>query len=293
MTKPTLIMLCGIPGSGKSKWAEKYVKEHNYVIHSSDSLRKELFGDENYQDKNNELFDTLHKRIKEDLAEGKNVIYDACNIHRKFRMVFLQSIGKIDCYKKIIIFAIPYEICLRRNWMRERKVPDEVIERMYRHWQTPWYFEGWDFIDCVHSFDGYYEAFRSEGMICYNQNNPHHTKTLGNHELCAMQYVRQHGGDEILQRAAAFHDCGKPFCRFEDEKGISHYYNHENVGAYDALSLYNLSIEVSALITYHMAPINWNSCKDPEKLKRKYEGIWGKSFYNKIMLLHEADEASR
>ena len=47
-----LIILCGLPGCGKSTYAENYkavddaIFEGNTVIHSSDAIRKELFGDE-------------------------------------------------------------------------------------------------------------------------------------------------------------------------------------------------------------------------------------------------------
>ena len=66
MVKPIFTMLVGIPGSGKSTWAENNKDIVNEVIQSSDELRKEL-GDINDQSKNEEVFNILHKRIKEDL----------------------------------------------------------------------------------------------------------------------------------------------------------------------------------------------------------------------------------
>ena len=43
MIIPKLIMLCGIPGSGKSTYANDYVKHNDNVIHlSSDAIRAEL-----------------------------------------------------------------------------------------------------------------------------------------------------------------------------------------------------------------------------------------------------------
>lgn len=80
------IMMIGLPASGKSYKAETLSKLYNAHIHSSDKLRLELFGDENIQDKNNELFAELHRRIKKDLSVGKSVIYDATNISYKRRM---------------------------------------------------------------------------------------------------------------------------------------------------------------------------------------------------------------
>ena len=48
---PLMIMLAGLPGSGKSTVAESIHtsgdnEKYKPVIHSSDGLRKELFGDE-------------------------------------------------------------------------------------------------------------------------------------------------------------------------------------------------------------------------------------------------------
>ena len=72
INKPTFIMCVGIPGTGKSTWLENNKEELNFIIHSSDAIREEL-GDVNDQSKNELVFNTLHKRIKEDLLNGKNV----------------------------------------------------------------------------------------------------------------------------------------------------------------------------------------------------------------------------
>lgn len=86
--KPFLIMMCGLPGSGKSTFAENSitvtsgVKQYKPVIHSSDGLRKEIYGNESTQGDANKVFGELHKRIKNDLIAGKDVIYDATCIKR-------------------------------------------------------------------------------------------------------------------------------------------------------------------------------------------------------------------
>ena len=78
-------MMVGLPGSGKSTYAKQLSEETNAVICSSDTIREELYGDENSQDNNDEVFKILHSRIKENLKNGKNVIYDATNINSKRR----------------------------------------------------------------------------------------------------------------------------------------------------------------------------------------------------------------
>ena len=94
---PTLMMLVGIAGSGKSTYAKSLSKY--YTIHSSDDLREEMFGDvnENSRESNAKLFDELHRSIKEDLKSGKDVIYDATNLNRKRRLGFLQELKNIPC----------------------------------------------------------------------------------------------------------------------------------------------------------------------------------------------------
>jgi len=86
-----LIILCGLPGSGKSYYAAQLWRRENTfdeptaVVHSSDAIRKELFGDAGSQENNALVFETMHKRVKDDLRAGKTVIYDATNITRKSR----------------------------------------------------------------------------------------------------------------------------------------------------------------------------------------------------------------
>lgn len=59
MKKPKFYMLVGLSGSGKSSYnfGEEIIKI------SSDALRAELYGDENDQTHNSEIFNELHKRV--------------------------------------------------------------------------------------------------------------------------------------------------------------------------------------------------------------------------------------
>jgi predicted kinase len=101
MTTPIFVMVVGLPGSGKSTYIEKFYSD--YCVHSSDAIREELSGDVNNQDINKQVFDTLHKRVKADLAAGKNVVYDATNISWKRRKAFVQELNSISCYKECIL----------------------------------------------------------------------------------------------------------------------------------------------------------------------------------------------
>lgn len=304
MSIPVMTMVVGLVASGKSTYAERIARETGAIILSSDAIRYELFGDETDQEHNQKVFQELHKRAKEHLSNGKNVIYDATNISSKRRRAFLGELKKIDCIKVCVIMATPYEQCLENNRNRVRQVPEWAIERMYRKWQTPHWFEGWDNI-YIEYWDNEYSIYPEDvvgSLMNFDQQNPHHTLTLGEHLLKTFKLCNVNGLDyadaQNVLNACLIHDCGKPFCQtFKNTKGepseIAHYYNHEHVSAYESLFNGYLDtkdiVEVSALVTWHMQPYFYEK-NDNEKLHNKYKRIWGERFYNMVMTLHRADK---
>lgn len=112
---PMFYMMVGLPGSGKSFTAESIP---NAVVHSSDAIRAEVLGDENDQTQQDLVFQTLHKRVLQDLVDGKDVVYDATNINYKRRIGFLdrvRALHKHDLRTVCLFMATPYEVCLERN----------------------------------------------------------------------------------------------------------------------------------------------------------------------------------
>ena len=301
MTK--FFMTVGLPCSGKSEYAKNFAVEHNAEIFSSDSLREEMFGDVNHQADNEALFKELHKRIRECLASDKNAIYDATNINYKRRMEFLKSLNKILCEKIAILMATPYEICLERNAKRERKVPEEVIKRMYMNFWVPAKYEGFDNVQIVYS-EGTenskgYPANWLDTVMDYDQGNSHHSLTLGQHCEKTWELMDERAStvgiiDTSLRAAAILHDEGKPFTRTNiNKKGEvtedAHYYNHEHISSYDSLffSGSHDKIYTACLIQWHMKPyLAW---KESEKALNRDKKILGDKLFNHIMLLHECD----
>lgn len=300
--KPTLYYLVGLPASGKSTYANKLKEEHDCQIFSSDSIREELYGDENIQKDNQKVFNILHKRIRECLRSGHDACYDATNVKSKNRRAFMQYINKVKCVKKCIIIATPYEKCLHNNLNRKRVVPEYAIKNMYMSWETPYVNEGWDNIDIVYQDEGdvdkdIYSWLKEH--IDYEQDNPNHSLTLGDHCISVGYDIWHKYYDPILFCAGLLHDCGKPFTKdFKNHKGeetnIAHYYNHQHVGAYNSLFfIYPENVQmldVSVLISLHMHPYSWKDNED--KMKSKYRRIWGDKLFEDVMKLHEVDKYS-
>lgn len=301
MTK--LIMLCGIPASGKSFYAKQLAEQYNANVYSSDELREELFGDVNECNRNEELFKELKQRIKNSLLKSKNVIWDSTNISYKKRKSFIENLTKIPCQKVCYLIATPYEKCLEQNQLRERKVPENVIERMYKSIYIPQYYEGWDEINIVWNIDKTFDThvlFNGEnGLNKINQDNPNHTLTIGNHCLKCIGLCEEILDDFELNMAALYHDIGKRFTKqFKNNKGedtdIAHYYQHHLVSAYDSL-FYLKGLEIESIINitnyiqWHMQPFFIKT----EKAKRKFINLVGQEFYDKLLILHESDKNAK
>ena len=87
---PDLIVLMGIPGSGKSTWAEQYVFrcDASFTIVSSDAIRKQLCGDVNDQSRNVEVWETVLNQILGHETEKRRRLMNQipsglCNRHLK------------------------------------------------------------------------------------------------------------------------------------------------------------------------------------------------------------------
>lgn len=297
MNVPIFTMIVGLPGSGKSAYAKELSEKTNAKICSSDAIREELNGDINSQSNNEEVFKLLHKRIKEYLANGESVIYDATNINSRRRKAFLSELKNISCRKNCIIIAVPFDECCKRNELRERVVPVEVIEKMYKSWNTPYFFEGWDSITIKRNeYKTNVIGFWIANHMNFNQDNPHHTMTLGEHCMAVGKYLED---DKTLLCAGMMHDCGKPFTKsFINSKGeetnIAHYYQHHCVGAYNSLFyIYPNDVDplkVSIIINLHMHPYFWEKdINNGEKTMGKYKKLWGEELFDNVMRLHGAD----
>ena len=297
-----MFMMIGLPASGKSTIAKEIAKKENAVIVSTDDLRQELLNDVNSQKNNNLIFEEAEKRLKANIEAGRNVIFDATNINYKRRRDWLNRFNKYAVKKIGILVATPYEECLIRNEQRKRKVPEEVIKRMYHNFYIPQYYEGFDDIQIKYTND--YMFFFSD-LEDIRQDNPHHSLTVLEHCKKTEQILQKDNKrlNIPINFAGRLHDIGKLKTKtFINAKGenteIAHYYYHEKVSAYDSLFYINLRsrvevmldekfvLETLKLIQWHM--LLWTNMS--EKTEQKYRKLLGEDFWNDLMILHKADK---
>ena len=293
MKRPTLILLVGIPGSGKTTYAKEYVNSHLNTIHlSSDSIRAELYGNESIQGNPADVFSLMQKRAIEALNDGIDVIYDSTGITRKDREGIINVCPKFAKIEAHIIWA-PIELCITRDATRERTVGKEVIDRMLKRFQAPYYDEGIDEIKIIKPngweiYDEHNYSHECLKDMKIPHNNPHHTLDIFEHCNEAHKYLLNKDVIDVdLLVAAALHDIGKPYTKaFIDSKGnlceYAHYYQHQCVGAYLSYGCIGITPYSAWLISTHMDPF----------LNTKYYNKLPQFMKRDIDLLHEADLAA-
>ena len=293
---PKLIMLIGVSGVGKSAFA-KHLKDEGEIdlIISSDALRAELFGNENEQNRNNELFNELHNRIRKALKEGKRVCYDATNLSSKRRMNFLNTISDLDVIKECIMFIASFDLCAFSQLNRERQVPVDVIKKQIKQFKCPYWYEGWDDIRIILRDSISKNAYMSMNNMPHH--NSHHELNIDEHMNKTFNICKFLTENKVLREAALYHDLGKFFCKefyiLEDGISEAHYYGHQNAGAYFYLNdLANLNengleycLEVALLIQYHMEPFLRN-----KKGLKRLEQLLGYNLFFDLMQLHQCDK---
>jgi predicted kinase len=152
--KNVLIVLGGLPASGKSTYAEMLADSGIFQRVCPDLIRKALYGDENIQGDGKRVFGIAFHDMKEYGCLGENVVFDATNINRKRRT---ELVKEMRPYFDIIIFkwfSAPLSVCLARNAKRERQVPIDVLERMSANFDQPSiiFDEGWDYIEEIKNY---------------------------------------------------------------------------------------------------------------------------------------------
>lgn len=126
-----LIVMVGVPASGKSTLAKKIADEFGFVVVSTDAIRAELLGNAENQSRGAEVFDMAYGRVISAMnADDSNgVIFDATSLRAQNRRQ-LKELVPDGVTRICVVCDTPLDVCLERNSARDRVVPPDVIRRM-------------------------------------------------------------------------------------------------------------------------------------------------------------------
>lgn len=130
---PTLKILRGIPGSGKSTFAELQIAA-NVVIASRDRVRYAIYNNAEHFLNEDLITDVERNIVTSALNRGSDVIVDDTNVKDEYVRNFI-ALGHL-CGATVIVqtFPVTTKEAIARNILRGnaggRKVPDSVIYNM-------------------------------------------------------------------------------------------------------------------------------------------------------------------
>ncbi len=123
---PSLVILIGASGSGKSTFAQKHFKPTEIL--SSDFCRGLVSDDETDQSATTNAFEVLHFIAAKRLAAGKLTVIDATNVQSDARKSLHALAKEYHYLTAAIVFNLPAKLCQERNDARpDRDFKPHVI----------------------------------------------------------------------------------------------------------------------------------------------------------------------
>jgi predicted kinase len=136
---PTLFITVGVPGSGKSHFAERLCKEYGFVHLRSDTIRDILFSNPTYSPTENKgLFALMDFLANEFLSKGVSVVYDANFTKRDYRIKMAKVAKKNHAKYVVLWIKTPFSTALKRAKSRKyHKVGKEVVLGIHKETEYP------------------------------------------------------------------------------------------------------------------------------------------------------------
>jgi predicted kinase len=141
---PTVYLLLGAQGSGKSTWAQANAPRLAAALLASDEVRNELertgAGDPQDGDR---VFAIVEAELDRLLSEGRDVVVDATHARRAWRRNEIAIARRRGARVVGVWFDTPLEECLARNAARpgggwgDRVVPEDYLRWVWQGFEPP------------------------------------------------------------------------------------------------------------------------------------------------------------
>ena len=143
-----LIALCGLPSSGKTTLAraikEQIDSDTRVEIVSTDRWRDEAFYSDFKPEKEHLVRRDALENTSRLILEGVSVIHDDTNYYTSMRHELFDIAGKNKTVFAVIHVSTPVELAVQWNSLREKPVPNGVIEKIEDRFDIPGSKYAWD-----------------------------------------------------------------------------------------------------------------------------------------------------
>ena len=127
MAEPVLIVVSGLPGTGKSYFCKNLAERLPFLILESDALRKVLFSLPTYTaQESSRLFQAIHRLIEGLLKRGISLILDATNLSERYRERLYNIADHLNARLILVRVEAPPDLVRERLQARdENKNPED------------------------------------------------------------------------------------------------------------------------------------------------------------------------
>jgi predicted kinase len=126
-----IIMVTGLPGSGKSFFASRFACKIGAEYISSDLLRKELFAFRTYSEKEKSMvYDRMLYLMDEAIRNKKDVVLDGTFYKESLRRIFLDKADQIA--GKVFIIEVIAPISLIQTRLSQKREDSEADLKVYK-----------------------------------------------------------------------------------------------------------------------------------------------------------------
>lgn len=123
--EPSLVVLVGVSGCGKSTFARKHFRQTEIL--SSDYFRALISDDENDQTVTVEAFEVLHLVLTKRLERRRLTVVDATNVESRHRVTLINFAEQFGIAPVAIVFNFAEKILLERRLKRTDRNFDVAV----------------------------------------------------------------------------------------------------------------------------------------------------------------------
>lgn len=132
---PSVVILCGLSGSGKSSYVEKHYGDHRII--SLDLIREQLFGKQSKQGNPGMVMQEAKEQLRQVLREKGKAVWDATSLRKDFRSMVIDLVRDYGGMTTLVFFHTSIAEAKSGNKSRERQVDAQVLQKQIDTFEYP------------------------------------------------------------------------------------------------------------------------------------------------------------
>jgi len=131
-----LIMVCGLPGTGKTTLAKAVAEKTDAVYLNSDSIRMSMLKEREYtEEEKKQIYEAMFEEAEKQMKDGKNVVLDA-TFYKKELRERAKSVADELKTAFFIIECVTHEDLLKERILKRKDTESEADFEVYKKVKT-------------------------------------------------------------------------------------------------------------------------------------------------------------